>query len=369
MKNLKLLLIPIGLIALVIGIFSFSTYNGKDGDKKCTIKIVKIINGEETVIDSTFDCDEDMSWINCLHAGLGGDSIHKMIKVMMLDGDSGECNFNFDFDSDEENGMGMMKISGDDGEDVEMKIDCKMMDGKDGVMKMMINGKEMEIKLDDCKKMIEKLHKHIGSMDDESGNVEITIDSGEDGEEAHTVKIIKTVDDDGKVTMKKIVDGKETEIDASEMHKMHCKDMKTCKKIKCDMDGAHKMKIDVQVDEKDGKHMVIITKITSENKEELAKKNPAVKSNLKKKELAVENLNFSPNPNNGKFDLQFKLDKKQAVQIKIFDIQGKEVYNEKVSDFDGKYSHNIDISENGEGIYLLQIIQGDKASTNKIVIK
>ena len=63
------------------------------------------------------------------------------------------------------------------------------------------------------------------------------------------------------------------------------------------------------------------------------------------------------------------MDKQQPVQLKIYDIQGKVVYSEKISDFDGKYTNNIDISKNGEGIYVLQIVQGEKASTNKIVIK
>lgn len=366
MKNLKNLLIPVGLIALVVGIFSFTNHKDVD-DEKCTIKIVKIVNGVETVIDSTFDCDENMTWMSSLHEM--GDSLHKMMKVMMIDGDSSEMNFKFDFDFDEndENGMKVMKFKGDDGEEVEMKFDFKMLDEKDGVMKMMVNGNEMEININDMHKHLEKMHENMDVAHDKSGNVEIMIQSDEDGREAHTVKIIKTVDDEGNVTIKKIVDGEEAEIDEDEIHKMHSGH----KMMFIGRDGAASgnMTIDVEVDSKDGKetkHVVIITKISSDDK---SAKKISETVNLDKKELSIDQLKFSPNPNEGKFDLSFKLDKKQAVQIKIFDVQGKEVYSEKVSEFDGKYNNNIDISENGEGIYILQIIQGKKASTNKIVIK
>jgi hypothetical protein len=362
MKNLKTILIPVGLIILVAGIFSFSTYPGDD-DNKCTVKIVKIVDGVKTVTDSTFDCDEAMNFC----AEIEGDSLHKMIKMIMSDCDSGDFNFDFNFNIDEniENGMKMMKFNcGDD--ELEMKIDCSMSEGEDGAMKMMINGESIEIKLGDMHKHLEKLHENLKIFDDEDGNVEITINSDEDGKNSNTVKIIKSTDNDGKVTMKKIVDGKEVEIDINEAHGDH-KMMFMGKDGK--MSGEHEVTIDLQMDGKDNKHMVIITKITSGNKEEFSKKNPSIKSKLNKKELLIDKLNFSPNPNDGKFNLSFKIDKTRPVQIKIFDVHGKEVYNEKVTDFDGKYSNNIDISENGKGIYLLQITQGGKASTSKIVIK
>ena len=248
MKNLKKLLIPVGLIVLVVGFFSFTNYEDGEGEK-CTIKIVKIVNGEETVIDSTFDCDESMTWMSELHNM--GDSLHKMIKVMMVEGDSNDFNFEFniDVDEDDENGMKVMKFKGEDGEEMEMKFDFKMLDGEDGVMKIMVNGEEVEIEIDDIHKHMKKMHEDMEFTHDESGNVEIMIKSDEDGEEAHTVKIIKTVDDKGNVTMKKIVDGEEMEIDDDEMHNGH-KMMFIGEDGK--MSGNHNVTIDVNVDSKNG---------------------------------------------------------------------------------------------------------------------
>ena len=367
MKNLKTLLAPVGLIALVVGIFSFTTYNDGDDDK-CKIKIVKIVNGVKTEVDSTFDCSDKMSWISSF-GGEEGDSLHKMIKMMMVEGgDSNSFSFDINIETDDEN---VMKFKDDNGEEMEMHFDMKMLDGEDGVMKMMINGKEMEIKLGDIEKYIKVLTKDIEHAEDEDGNVEIMIKSDEGGEN-QTIQILKTVDDDGNVTVKKTVNGEEVEFDEEDMksmpggHKMIfiSDDGKTSK-----MEGNHEMVIDGNVESDNGKEMKKIVIISKMTKTEKSSKDIPASVDIDKQELAVDKLRFSPNPNNGKFDLNFKLKDKKKVQVKIVDMQGKEVYNETVKDFDGKYSNKIDISENGEGIYILQIMQGNKASTSKIVIK
>jgi len=376
MKNLKMILIPIGIMVFLGGVFAFTQHPSikKEGDKKCKIQIIKNINGVETVVDSTFDCPDDMTWIEELHEEIDGDSIHKMIKMIMAEGDSNEFtfDFNFDFDESEDGAMKIMKFKGDDGEEMEMKFDFKEMGEEGGSMKMVINGKEMKIEMDQLHEHLEKMHEHIDMVHDESGNLEVVIEDIKGEEGSHMVKIIKEVDDDGNVTVKKIVDGKEVEIDEEDIHEIHGKH-----KMMFISDGKergenHEMTVDVQVEMEDGKetkHIVIITKVSGDKEKDVAKKIPAAKENLDKKELSVNKLKFSPNPNDGKFDLSFKLSEKEPVSIKIFDMQGKEVYNEQINSFSGKYNNNIDISEKGEGIYILQIVQNDKASTNKIVIK
>ena len=124
-------------------------------ESKCTIKIIKIVNGVETVVDSTFDCDESMSWVSSTE-GMEG-KIEKMVHSILKEDGSGEfhLNLNMDFDEDEKDGVKIMKFKAGDGEEeVEMDFDFKMLDGKDGVLKMMINGEEMEVKVED-------IHKHI----------------------------------------------------------------------------------------------------------------------------------------------------------------------------------------------------------------
>ncbi len=368
MKKFKLIFIPIGIIATVLALFSF-TQNIEGGDKKCKVKIVKIIDGVRTEVDSTFDCKDHLNWIESLHTSIGveGDSLHKVVRIMMMGDDTNEFNFDMNMDYEGED-MKIMKLSTGDGEeDVEMNFDIKMLDGEDGKIKMMINGEEMEIALDEMHQHLKKLHENIEVTHDNAEDVEVIIEDIEGGSAPHTVKIIKKKDDDGNVTIKKIVNGEEVELDEADIHEIHGEKM-----MFIGGDKDHEMTIDVKVDGKNGvvtKHVVVIANITSESVDELAKKIPAAEENLKKKELNVDDLTFSPNPNDGKFDLNFKLNKKAPVHIRIFDMNGKEVYSENISNFSGQYQNNIDISENEKGMYLLQIIQKDRASTSKLVIK
>lgn len=370
MKNFKPLLIPALLLILVAGFFSFTNY---EGDDKCKIKIIKIIDGVETVVDSTFDCDENMnmSWVSSLNHM--GDSLHKMIELMMVEGDSNSFTFNIDVDEDIKDGhdVKIMKLRAGDGEEGEMKFDIQMLEEENGKMKMVINGEEIEINVDE----MNRFHEHMDEVHKKMGNIEVVVENEEDGKETHTYKIIKTVDEKGNVVVKKIVDGKEAEVKEEDLEKMHQHHKmifieKDDNNEDITIDVQKNITIDVDVNGKDkmSKHIVIITKITKEDKAETERLNEVLGEN-NKDELSIDKLKFSPNPNNGRFDLSFKLNEKTPVQIKIFDMQGKEIYNENVTNFTGKYTNNIDISEYGKGVYIMQIIQGSKANAHKVIIK
>ncbi|MCK5101587.1 MAG: T9SS type A sorting domain-containing protein, partial [Cyclobacteriaceae bacterium] len=88
-----------------------------------------------------------------------------------------------------------------------------------------------------------------------------------------------------------------------------------------------------------------------------------------KNNLKPSQLNYYPNPNNGRFNLKFMLDQKGEVTIKVMNILGNEVYKEKLLDFNGTYDNQIDLTGKEKGIYILQIIQKRKALTRKILIE
>jgi len=96
-------------------------------------------------------------------------------------------------------------------------------------------------------------------------------------------------------------------------------------------------------------------------------KNAGVKT--KNKELMVENLKFSPNPGDGKFNLSFTLRETKKVTINIYDINGNMVYTETLKDFQGDYNKQIDISQQPGGTFFLQIIQGLYDIIKKIIIQ
>lgn len=89
----------------------------------------------------------------------------------------------------------------------------------------------------------------------------------------------------------------------------------------------------------------------------------------KNRDLEVENLKFSPNPNNGKFNLSFTLKEKKKVTINIYDMKGNLVYSETLRDFQGDYNKEIDISEQESGTFFLQIVQGLYDIIKKIIIQ
>jgi len=86
------------------------------------------------------------------------------------------------------------------------------------------------------------------------------------------------------------------------------------------------------------------------------------------KALKLNDLNYYPNPNNGRFTLAFQADNKPT-EIRITGIDGKAIYSEKLQSFEGSYQKEIDLSGQKQGVYLLQILQGRKAINKKIVIE
>ncbi|OWY21365.1 PDZ domain-containing protein [Sphingobacteriales bacterium UPWRP_1] len=85
--------------------------------------------------------------------------------------------------------------------------------------------------------------------------------------------------------------------------------------------------------------------------------------------LKLTDLSFYPNPNQGKFTLNFAVAETAPTLLRITDLSGKEIYTEDLGNFSGAYSKQIDISENAEGIYLLQIVQGDKVLVKKLLLQ
>lgn len=112
--------------------------------------------------------------------------------------------------------------------------------------------------------------------------------------------------------------------------------------------------------------MIRVDDITDEDKELLQKNNPGLELN---NSLDVSRLSFSPNPSNGQFELSFELSDKSPVTVRIFDPNGREVYNQRIEDFDGTYSNNIDITGNADGTYFLIVEQNGKTFSRKVIVQ
>jgi hypothetical protein len=125
---------------------------------------------------------------------------------------------------------------------------------------------------------------------------------------------------------------------------------------------------DGKTGEKKTTKVVIVktAKITDPSEED--KKMLGKQTGLADNKLALDKMKFYPNPNTGKFTLDFNLTEKGTTSVNIFNLEGKSVYTEELKDFSGNYNKEIDISTNPKGVYFVKISQGAHAQLKKIVL-
>ncbi len=74
-----------------------------------------------------------------------------------------------------------------------------------------------------------------------------------------------------------------------------------------------------------------------------------------------------PNPNSGQFTIAFAQLNGEDLMVKIMDVQGKVVLEEKVTNNQGDYRMNVNIASEARGIYYLQVITDQSVNTQKII--
>lgn len=88
---------------------------------------------------------------------------------------------------------------------------------------------------------------------------------------------------------------------------------------------------------------------------------------------STDNFNLSdfrlyPNPNNGIFTLEFDSVSSEDIQVSVFDIRGRKVFDQTYSNT-GKFSQDINLNNAQSGVYMIHIKDGKTSETQKIVIK
>lgn len=190
---------------------------------------------------------------------------------------------------------------------------------------------------------------------DKDGNIKINEVSSENGK----VMKIATIDEVGPQT-KMMTEGE-----------INAEIEKALKEAGVDANGKEMKKVMVIHDSESGndkkseKHYtkIVMVKldITDASDEELKRLGSS-----SDKKLEMEEMKLHPNPNNGKFNLNFTLKNKGDAEITVYDMQGKQVYNERLPNFQGEYNKPIDISSNAKGIYFVKILQGKHTQVKKI---
>jgi len=75
-----------------------------------------------------------------------------------------------------------------------------------------------------------------------------------------------------------------------------------------------------------------------------------------------------PNPNNGNFTLNLSAVKDQVTNVKIMNMVGGVVYQEKAAQ-NASFNQNINLSNLSEGVYTLRIQTNNGEIVKKMVIK
>lgn len=85
--------------------------------------------------------------------------------------------------------------------------------------------------------------------------------------------------------------------------------------------------------------------------------------------LTIENIQLFPNPNRGMFRLEFELPQRGETSIRVFNGEGRLIYSFDLGEYQGTFSDDIDISQNGPGAYFLEVRQGATSMVKKIILQ
>jgi len=85
------------------------------------------------------------------------------------------------------------------------------------------------------------------------------------------------------------------------------------------------------------------------------------------KKMSISSFNVIPNPNSGKFFIEFYANQQAKTTIRIFDMKGEQIINKYLGLHKGKFSKDFDLEQFSNGVYNLQLIRDNKM-LNKIIV-
>ena len=295
------------LLMVLFGLYS----QAQDQQSQIKVKITKEINGEQQTYEGSYDSEAQMKADERLQEFMGDDEMtfgFSNDESMDPFGKSGSGNHHFFFNfDDEEEGMSrhFRMLHPDDSVWGDFDVQMKKLSEQLG---------EMDI---DLKKHLEQIH---------NGQVQV-FGFGDDLD--FDWSFPDSIGEDVAVRFKRLQDE----------------------------DGSFDKNI----------HIIVrkTIEITEKVGEEFGKKGTVSPKN----QLELTDLTYYPNPSsNGRFKLRFETPGEGELSIKVFNLEGREIFNRYFERFNGLYSETIDLSGQNEGLYLLEIQQDGKRLTRKIMI-
>tara|TARA_B100000787_G_scaffold133180_1_gene102028 strand:- start:500 stop:3817 length:3318 start_codon:yes stop_codon:yes gene_type:complete len=82
----------------------------------------------------------------------------------------------------------------------------------------------------------------------------------------------------------------------------------------------------------------------------------------------LSNASIYPNPSNGVINVRFETITNDTVEIILFDLQGRKIYNSKHESNQRIFNEAITTGKLSSGIYLLKATQGNRSTTKRLII-
>lgn len=86
-------------------------------------------------------------------------------------------------------------------------------------------------------------------------------------------------------------------------------------------------------------------------------------------DFAFEGFNLYPNPANDNFTIRLNTISNEAVFVKMMDLSGRTIFQKEYNNPGTRFAENIALNRVASGVYLVQIRNGNKQTTRKLIIE
>ena len=82
----------------------------------------------------------------------------------------------------------------------------------------------------------------------------------------------------------------------------------------------------------------------------------------------TDRFNLFPNPTNGQITIQYMGETGHDIHVSVLNMVGQVVYERNVYEFTGELQQDIDLTNLQQGVYMIQLKNGDEVVNKKFVI-